>query len=222
MMNMDAPNPADSLPGGDAAPLPPMIPYERFAEVNRQLKALKAELEQLKSTPQTPEASEETPLVSTESVYKKLVEDPEGYLSELMGNILRQEMQLMREELELKSALKMARQKYPEFAHFEHYVLQELMALMEDDAEVDRRSWDDLMDEGFARLQQKLKSAVEQSAAQLLPASEEMAFMEGNAVRKPVVAQPTFTRDQISKMSMQDFLKFEDAINEALKNNLIL
>jgi len=45
--------------------------------------------------------------------------------------------------------------------------------------------------------------------------------MESAGNRIPTELPATFTRAQIAGMSMQDFLKNEAAINDALKNNRI-
>jgi hypothetical protein len=45
--------------------------------------------------------------------------------------------------------------------------------------------------------------------------------VEGAANRVIPEAQPAFSRDQIARMSLDEFLKNEASINEALKNNRI-
>ena len=45
--------------------------------------------------------------------------------------------------------------------------------------------------------------------------------MEGAANRQPATAPAAFTRDQIAKMSLSEFIAQEEAINEALRNKRI-
>lgn len=213
--------PMDSVP--EKASQPGMVPYERFAEVNKQLKDMRAQLAELKLV--SPEASEPAgEAVSQEDIFKRMLEDPETYLVELMSKVAQRELQLMREEIELKSALRQARQKHPEFKDFESYVLQEIVSLLDEDAELDKLPWDDVLDKGFERLQQKFKSAVHKNPEQFTVDSKQevkKAYMEGQASRKPQPMLPSFSRDDIGKMSLQEFTKNEAAINEALKNNRI-
>lgn len=216
-----------SLPEMDASSeskTPNMVPYERFAEVNKQLKELRAELAMLKLGEGTQEQQDDDPKPTTEDVFKRMVEDPEGYLSELMGRVLQHEVQLMREEMELQSALRFARQKHPEFKSFENYILQELMSLLDSDPAVEKLSWEDMIDKAFNRLQEKFKTAVQKNPEQFTVDSVDevkKAFMEGGTSRKPLPKPASFNRKEIANMSLEDFIRQEAAIDEALRSNRI-
>lgn len=217
-------------PADEKGTPPAMVPYERFAEVNRQLKAARSELAELKDAAgqdahnngQNPSDSGEPP--SMEEIFQHLMDDPEGYLRELMNNVAQKELQLLREELELKSALQLAQQKYPEFKSFQQHILQELMGLVDEDPDAVSLPWPDLLDRGYERLQARFQEAMQNLPEQLAQATAEdvgKAFVEGNAPRRPQPLVPSYTRQDIARMSLQEFLENEAAINEALKNNRI-
>ena len=68
---------------------------------------------------------------------------------------------------------------------------------------------------------QKFTQSIQENQSLNAKASQNPPFMEGTANRSTIEAPASFTREQIGKMSMQDFLKNETAINDALKNNRI-
>lgn len=201
-----------------------MVPYERFAEVNRQLKELRSEMANMKLGIQETESNNENSM-SVEDICKRLIENPEAFLKEIVGQVMQNELYLLREEMELKSALKHARHQYPEFKTFENYILQELMGVVDEEPEIVKLSWDEILSKGLERVQARLKSAVQNlpEAIEVSGNAEEIkkAHIEGNTPRKHQPLMPNFSRSEIAKMSLSDFIKNEEAINEALKNNRI-
>jgi hypothetical protein len=137
---------------------------------------------------------------------------------------VQQELQMLREEMELKSALRVAQQKYPEFQSFENYVMQEIVKVVEEIPEVEKLSWEDIIDKGFERLQGRMKTVIQNNLSQFeTNAQDEVrtAYMEGSVSRKPQPLPPSFSRDEIARMSLREFLDNEHLINEALKSNRI-
>ncbi len=208
-----------SSTGDEKSSPPAMIPYERFAEVNRQLKEAKAQLASLSQ--EMPMASENNDAL--EAIFQRMMTDPEGYLSELIGQVMQHELMLIREEAALKSALNYAQKRYPEFKSFEKYIMKELSDLLQNNPETDSLSWDELLDKGVEQMQARLQEAMKQGGDPSgdSPAESAKAYFEGQASRQPQPAAATFTRDQIAKMSLSDFMANESAINDALRNNRI-
>jgi hypothetical protein len=205
---------------------PAMVPYERFAEVNRQLKELRAELTAMKeSSSDKAGAMPNMQIPSKEEIFQRLVEDPDGYFRELISNVAMQEMQLLREEMELKNAMQVAKQKYPEFQDFQEHILQEVMGFINADEDVSKLSWNDLLDKGFSQFQSKFKSAAEKGPGTLAKVATagdvKGAYMEGQVARKPQPLAPSFTREEIGRMSLEEFLQNETAINKAMQNNRV-
>lgn len=220
MHDQHSPSPMQDSP--DKGQHPAMVPYERFAEVNRQLKELRAAMGQADQT--SPEMPEMTAEERAEAFFMQLASDPEGFLGDLMSQVVQKELGLLQEQMALDKALNTAKLKHPELQSFEGLILQEVMGILQSHPDVEKLSWEAILDKGFEQLQKRFKSALEQNPEEFIVDSREdveKAFMEGNAPRKPQPLPPSFSRDEIAKMSIQEFLENESAIGEALKHKRI-
>ena len=68
---------------------------------------------------------------------------------------------------------------------------------------------------------QKFSQTIQENQLSTNATAQNPPHVEGAANRVTAENPTNFTREQIGKMSMQDFLKNESAINDALKNNRI-
>lgn len=154
-----------------------------------------------------------------EALWQSFMADPEGYLKSAITSVIQQEITLLREEMQLKNALAVARQRYPELAKLENYLMQEIIALLESDPNGEAQSWDDLVEKSVAQLGGKFKAVAGQPPT--TTPSPFNALMESASVRQAEPEAPEFSREQLAKMSLPEFLQHEAAINEAMRQKRI-
>jgi hypothetical protein len=162
-----------------------------------------------------------TPSISADDIFRQMVQDPEGYLSGVMQRVAQQELHLLREEMAFQSAMAMARQKYPELASFEPYVVQEIMTVLQNETESVQLDWDRLIERGIKEIQGRVRKMAGEGVISTSPLAPTQAHVESATARKPQPVSPQFSRETIGRMSLDEFLKQEVAINEALKHNRI-
>lgn len=169
--------------------------------------------------PQAQSAAARPALDPNEAIWQSFMSDPEGYLKSAITSVIQQEMVLLREEMQLKNALAMARQRYPELAKLENYLMQEIIAILESNPDSEAQSWDDLVEKSLTQLGGKFKAVAGQAAVN--PTNPVNTLMETAGVRQPQAVVPEFSREQLAKMTLQEFLQNETAINEAMRQNRI-
>lgn len=153
------------------------------------------------------------------------ISDPFAFVQQIVSNAAQTHLADLKEEAELKSALNAFRKKSPEFQRFEPFILQEVVTLLRDDPDGATASWEQLIEKAMqlfrhkfeATLQAKMDDPSEQTAA----SAAQPPYMESRTNRLPQVEPPSYTRNQIAKMSLSEFLKNEAGINDAIQNNRI-
>ena len=170
--------------------------------------------------PSAPEA--ETEAMSPAQALDLLVQNPVAFVRSIVDQAARMHLADLKEEAELRGAMQAFRKNYPEFDRFEPFILQEVARLIREDEDGVIYSWPTLLEKGMQNFRGKLSETVR--AAQDgndTASSPDPPRIEASANRKLPTPPPSFTRDQISRMSLEDFLKHEDAINTALQERRI-
>lgn len=153
-----------------------------------------------------------------------LVKNPVEFVRNIVNDAARMHLADLKEEAELRGAIHAFRKNYPEFDRFEPFILQEVARLIREDADGVHDPWPALLEKAMqhfrGKLSDTLKSAQKEdgdSDSASGPSPADPPRIETAANRTPSQPMPSFTREQISRMSLEDFLKYEDAINTALQ-----
>lgn len=156
-----------------------------------------------------------------EQALELLVKNPVEFVQTLIRNAAQVHLSDLREEAELRGALNLFRKAHPEFTRFEPFIMQEIVYLLQSDPDGGIEPWDVLLEKGLQTFREKFVQTVQESQAAGKEPSAEPPYMETATNRVAPDMPQNFTREQISKMSMRDFLKNESAINAALKEKRI-
>ncbi len=156
-----------------------------------------------------------------EKALELLVKNPVNFVQSIVNSAAQVHLADLREEAELRGALNLFRKTHPEFSRFEPFIMQEVVSLLQNDPDGAIDPWDTLLEKGLQQFREKFVQTVQESQATNSGAPEDPPYMESGANRVVPEMPQHFTREQISKMSMQDFLKNESAINAALKERRI-
>lgn len=153
------------------------------------------------------------------------VADPFAFVRQIVEDAAKSHLADLKEEAELKSALNAFRKKSAEFQRFEPFILQEVVTLLREDPDGGSASWEQLIEKGLDLFRQKFEATLQAKLAEgnLLESAKAnpSPYMETAANRAIPTEPPNFTRKQIAGMSLPEFLKNEEAINEAMKNNRV-
>lgn len=204
------------------------ISPQQHAALQQKLAQALGELEQLKQQGQPAQPQERTlESLSAEEAMTVLAQDPVGFIRHVVGREADMHLANMKDEAELRGALHQARKAHSEFAQFEMFILQEVAELIQTDDDGVIDPWDKLLDKGVERFREKFKDILKTNPAMLAAAAAEQAgkpmtpHVEGGSSRKMPQLPPAFSRKQIADMSIDDFLKNEAAIEDAMKNGRI-
>ena len=122
----------------------------------------------------------------------------------------------------LRGALNGFFKAHPDAMPFQNFIMAEVAELIRTDADGVIEPWDKLLEKGLKRFDEKFRDKIKaEASAEAAPNDTARAFVEGAANRQLPDGPSSFTRDQIAAMSMDEFLKNEAAINEALRNKRI-
>ena len=174
-----------------------------------------------------PVSSDQVNALSPEAALQKLQENPVLFIEEMIEKSAGQHLDLMREQLELQSALHFAKRYLPDFQRFEPFILQELAQMIQDDEDGVLEPWPDLLEQAMERFRERFLKLIKEDPDRvntlLSPESEgiEPVHKERAHNRKVNKAKPSYTRKQIESMSLEDFLTHEATINQALKDQRI-
>lgn len=158
---------------------------------------------------------------------KQFEKDPVGFIQGIIEASAGQHLDLMREQLELQSALHFARRYQPDFQRFEPFILQELAQLIQQDEDGILDPWPDLLDRAMERFRERflalLKKDPEKVKELLAPEAsfDTKAHKEKASNKKTKTNAPNYTRKQIESMTLEDFIAQEATINQALKDQRI-
>lgn len=148
-------------------------------------------------------------------------QDPVGFIQQIVGEAATQHLADLKEQAELNGAMSAFRKLHPDFQRFEPFIVQEAAELLQHDDSLGTEPWSKILEKAMENFKQKFSQSIQESQmTDKLPA-QTPPYVEGGTNRVMPEAPANFTREQIGRMSMKDFLKNEAAINEALKNNRI-
>lgn len=157
-----------------------------------------------------------------EEALAALSADPYGFVQNIVQVTAVQHLQNMKEQAELMGALSAFRKQNPEARQFEPFILQEVAELIQNDDDGHIEPWNTLLEKGLAAFRKKFKGALKQNPELLAQQAAQTGMqLEGPTNRNLPQATPAFTRDQIAKMSLAEFVANESQINEAMKHNRI-
>lgn len=169
--------------------------------------------------PETPQGTELNDL-PPEQALKLFVHNPVAFIREIVNQAAQLHLSDLREEAELRGAITAFRRNNPEFDRFEPFIMQEVVSLIQNDPDGVIDPWDTLLKKGLQLFQQKFRETVQ--GKPITPEAESpIPYIENAANRQAPTEPASFTREQIARMSMPEFLKHEAAINEALKEKRI-
>jgi hypothetical protein len=173
----------------------------------------------------TPEKTLTNPTVDPnmmppEKALELFMQDPVGFIRRIVGDEAETHLAAMKEQAELHGAINAFRKSHPEFQRFESFILQEAALLLQSDDPASTNSWSAILEKAMDNFKQKFTQTLQENQT---PGGSmnHPPHVEGAGNRTAEEAPATFTRDQIARMSLPDFLKNESAINDALKNNRI-
>jgi len=163
--------------------------------------------------------------LSAPEALEMLGKNPVGFVQQIVAGMTEKYLADLKEQAELRGALNAFRKAHPEAVRFEPFILQEVVALIQNDPDGVIDPWDKLLEKALKAFSTKFEATVKDELAKgdEIRAEEKVKapFVEGAANRVMPELPPSFTRAQIAAMSQAEFLKNEAAINEALKNNRI-
>jgi hypothetical protein len=205
------------------------VPGDPSAEVNLPalvdaLKQAQEEIRLLKNQLGNQQADQTLTQLEPEAARDALMADPVGFVRAIVDAAAKVHLTDLKEQAELRGALLAFRRANPEFAKFEAYVLPLVAELIQTDPDGVIDPWQTLLEKAFsqfkARFSETLKNTPELLASQAKSVRPD-SLLEGNANRIQPEAQPNFTREQIARMSLDEFIRNEKAINQALKQGRI-
>jgi hypothetical protein len=185
------------------------------------------ELQPAEAGPPTDEALSMNAMGSTPQALSKqeelaqFVQDPAGFIRQLIEEEAVKHLSRLKEEAELRGALNVFRRNNPDFARFEPMILQEVVSLIQNDPDGHIDPWDTLLEKAMKNFSQKFQAMLKDGGIKPEIENQQPPFVEGSGNRIPKELPPTFTREQIARMSLDEYLKNEAAIDAALRNQRI-
>lgn len=170
-----------------------------------------AELDSLNSTEGSVEGSAEEMMLEFQA-------DPIGFIESVVDASAEKHLSTLRDETELRAALRAFWKKHETSREFEPYVMQALEHVIKTDDDGILGPWDELLEKALQVFQSQFKSMVKNHPSlkhQQLP--QQSAHVETSQRRAMPKGAPSFTRKQIANMSSADFAKHESAIEEAMR-----
>jgi hypothetical protein len=209
---------------------PPTSLTDTSTSLEQQLHQAQLELAQLKqSIQQGTLPKEPTP----DEQLSAFMANPAEYVAAIAQTVVEKNadhfLVNMREEAEFKGALRAFRAAYPDAIPFETLIFDEVAKIIHTDEDGVLAPWNELLEQGLQRFQIVFKETLKNSPELLKNNSNDnlgtstpiyktaLAVMEGSGARKMPKVLPSFTRDQIAKMSPAQFSENEVAIEEAMR-----
>ena len=166
-----------------------------------------------------PQAEQALQQQAHETILNDFLSDPIGFIQDVVNQSAEQHLANLKDEAELKGAMRVIRRDEPDFERFQPFILQEVAKLIENDPDGVLDPWDDLLRKGLKNFKEKFKKTLAENPELLLKQQQEAQkpLMEGATPRKPRPRLPSFTREEIAQMSVQEFIQNEQAIEQALR-----
>lgn len=212
----------------DSKPALPNNPNEIMALIT-QLEQAKAELSTLKNQLE-PTQEQRLAQLDPEMARQTLLADPVGFIRSIVDAAASIHLADLKERAELNGALNVYRKANPEFERFESFILPIVAELIQNDPDGVIDPWQTLFEKAYQQFKDRFKDILKNnpdllqaddleknSTSALRPGK----LMEGSANRILPKEAPGFTREQIARMSLDDFIRNEQAINLALQQGRI-
>jgi hypothetical protein len=149
--------------------------------------------------------------------------DPVATLTQFLTDWKETQLTHYAEQMQLMAALEVARRSLPDFKQFEPMILQELSQLIASDDDGVLDPWPTLLQRATDQFSKKLDDVLKQHTNLAgNPTTATPPTLETTHASKPQRVTPTYTRQAINAMSLDEFLSNEEAINNALRHNRIL
>jgi hypothetical protein len=179
-------------------------------------------------TPEIATMLKELPPADALKLFEK---DPVSFMLDLMNAYFVLHTAVFQQSAEFQAALMALRQHDPAFVYYQQAILQEARAMVAQQGNPTDPEGDGLVD-NWITLLLKAKATVEANLQQgnadvtnivntVSPQPTSGIALEGSQKTKPKEGKKTFTRQQIAKMSREDYLQHETAIKQALKEGRI-
>lgn len=215
---------------------------EQLIEMAKQVESLKEEL----SKKGAPSGSSEYGIenkakenisvdeLTSEEAQELLMQNPVGFVSMIVEERGSKHLGDLKEQAELEGALRQFKRAHPQASQFQNFIMEEVAELIKNDPDGVIDPWGVLLEKALKVFEEKFRDTIKNNPELLkgnknamaneeqTPATKQStAFVEGAVSRKLPEEPANFTREQIGKMSLKEFLKNEDAINEALRSGRI-
>ncbi|MDH4379091.1 MAG: hypothetical protein QE263_04205 [Vampirovibrionales bacterium] len=206
------------------------LPNTTTPILEQQLHQAQLELAQLKQSLQQGKAPKEP---TPDEQLSAFMGNPAEYVASIAQNVVEQNADHflvdMREEAEFKGALRAFRVAHPDAVPFETLIFDEVAKIIRNDDDGVLAPWSELLEQGLQRFQIVFKETLKNNAELLQnPTNNANASqppipqltssgIEASGSRKAPKPLPSFTRDQIAKMSPAQFAENESAIEEAMR-----
>jgi len=181
----------------------------------------------------TPEIATMLKALAPADALKLFEKDPVTFMLDLINAYFVLHSTAFQQSVEFQAALLALRQHDPAFVYYQQAILQEARAIVEQNGSPEDPEGDGLVD-NWITLLLKAKANVEahlQNGGMEDPKTLMMTdttvtpppgiALESSQKAKPKEAKKTITRQQIAKMSREEYLKNETAIKQALKEGRI-
>jgi hypothetical protein len=212
-----------------------VVPLAEYMALEKQLKQLQDQLQLLEQAKKATDEDGDADLseqggagsdaMTAEQAMESLKADPVGFIRQVVDAAAEQHLTTLRDEAELQGVIRMMRMKHPEFLQFQPFILQETAELIKNDKDGVIDPWPVLLEKGMAAFREKFLAMAREYPERFLMGDEtDMAALrgtEGAANRERTPEPPKFNREQIQRMSLEEFMANEAAINEALRQNRI-
>ena len=138
-----------------------------------------------------------------------IAQEAEGHLAKLTETLA--------ESAQIQQTVLALRKHNPEFAQFEPYILQEVAHLIQNDPDGILDPWPVLFDKAMAAFKANFQKIMANQVPEGAKNEPSKAQMEPAGNRDGSNKPQRFTRNQIAQMSLDEYLRNESAIGEALK-----
>ncbi|MEB3207075.1 MAG: hypothetical protein VKK59_07000 [Vampirovibrionales bacterium] len=138
-----------------------------------------------------------------------IAQEAEGHLAKLS--------ETLSESAQIQQTVLALRKHNAEFAQFEPYILQEVAHLVQNDPDGVLEPWPVLFDKAMANFKANFQKIMAEKAPEASKSQQAGLQMEPAGNRDGASRPQHFTRNQIAQMSLDEYLRNEPAIGEALK-----
>jgi hypothetical protein len=177
------------------------------------------------SAPSNPPAVEPTgaPL-SPEAALHAFQQDPIAFIRQEIRQAVHTTMLTAHEDGQARVAMEELARQNPGASEFMPLIIAEVKTIIANDDDGVLAPWPLLFQQGLERLSRKLETHLAQNKSVMEPGTAEPStpFVEMGRLQPSSTPVPkSFTRQEIDRMSLEDYMRQEQSIRDALKNGRI-